>query len=379
MADQTLVRTKARAYATEQFMPGFVSQQYLRSPLLGFLASTSGNREDLRETAFGLIGGGGALLGGANMPKAKRQSISGSERVYINGVQTGTHLTSVKNLSVRDTSATVGTPATNSQDQKIKKGFVQWTHKQNAVIVWHATLRVAKGKYRIQSVTSDAVGIGIQDMFTHLINEMWHGSPSDQGAEVYWDEQSGIEDICHTTTTLYGIDRTSVTYFDSNRVTGGKTAALALIDDANVTQGIQDVSEGVNLCLLPRDLYLTVKAEALTKGLGTLIQKNMPQAAQYGQRSESVLYGDTLITYDPGLKDYSAVTGDPDMSDNVFMADMGDFCFQTNSGMNFTMDEFVNLALYAEGAIDADQALIDLEYRFWTNKPWSSVLYTTVT
>jgi hypothetical protein len=284
----------------------------------------------------------------------------------------------VKNLTVRDTTATVSTPTSNSQDQKRKTGFVQWSHKQNAVIVWHGTLRVARGKYKIASVTSDAVGIGVQDMFDNLIDELWKGSPTSQSAELYWDSQSGVNDVCSTTNTLYGIDRSSVTCFDSKRVTSGKTAALALIDDANVTQGIQDVGNGVSLCLLPRDLYLTVKAEALTKG-GTLIHKNTPEASKFGQRSESIMYGDVLITYDPGLKDYSATTGDPDMSDNVFMADMGDWIFQTNSGMNFKMGEFVNLALYAEGAIDADQAILDLEYRFWSSKPWTSILYTAVT
>jgi hypothetical protein len=379
MADSTLVRTNARAYAREQFIPGFVSQQYVRSPLLGFLAAQSGQKGGLREVAHGLLNGKGSIIGGTNMSKAKRENLSGSERVHVAGVQTGGNSGSVKNLTVRDTTATVSTPTSNSQDQKRKTGFVKWTHKQNAVIVWKSTLRLAKGKYKVADVVSDAVGIAVQDMFDNLIDELWKGSPSDQDAEAYWSEQSGVNDVCHTTNTLYGIDRTSVTYYDSNRVTGAKTANLALIDDANITQGIQDTGKGVGLCLLPKSLYLTVKAEALTKG-GTIIHKNTPEAALTGILSESVMYGDVLITYDPGLKDYSAVvTADPDMSDNVFMADMGDWCFQTNDGANFQLGEFVSLPDYSEGAIDAEQALVDLEYRFWTNRPWTSILYTAVT
>jgi hypothetical protein len=379
MADSTFVRTGSRAYAKEQFLPGFVSQQYVRSPLLGFLAAQSGDKGGLREVSLGLLNGKGTIIGGKNMSKAKRENLSGSERVNIAGVQTGGNSASVKNLTVRDTTATVSTPTSNSQDQKRKTGFVKWTHKQNAVIVWNSQKRLSKGKYKAADVVSDAVGIACQDMFDNLIDELWKGSPSDQDAEAYWSEQSGVNDVCHTTNTLYGIDRTSVTYFDSNRVTGGKTAALALIDDANITQGIQDTGDGVNLCLLPKALYLTVKAEALTKG-GTLIHSNTPEAAQTGIRKESIMYGETLITYDPGLKDYSAVvTADPDMSDNVFMGDMGDWVFQTNDGANFELGEFVNLPDYSEGAIDAEQALIDLEYRFFTNKPWTSILYTAVT
>ena len=379
MADSDFVRSKGRAYASEQFIPNFVSQQYVRSPLLGFLAAQGGDKGGLRELSLGLLNGKGSIIGGANMKKAKRENLQGSERVYVAGVQTGTNAASVKNLTVRDTSATVSTPTSNSQDQKRKAGFVQWTHKQNAVIVWKSTVRIAKGKYKIADVISDAVGIAVQDMFDNLIDELWKGSPSSQDAEVYWSEQQGINDVCHTTNTLYGIDRTSVTYYDSHRVTGSTTANLAMIDDANVTQGIQDTGDGVSLCLLPKALYLGMKAEALTKG-GTLIHSKTPESAQTGIRKESIMYGETLITYDPGLKDYSAVvTADPDMSDNVFMADMGDWVFQTNDGANFQMGEFVSLPDYSEGAIDADQALIDLEYRFWTNKPWTSILYTAVT
>lgn len=379
MADSTLVRTNARSYATEQFIPGFVSRQYLRSPLLGFLVGEQGGARGLREVSFGLMNGKGALLGGANVHSARKAQISGSERVYVPGVQTGTQSASVKNLSVRDTSATVTTPTANSQDQKRKMGFVQWTHKQNAVVVWHSTLRLARGEFVIQSVVGDAVGIGLQDMFTNLIDELWKGSPASQDAEVYWSEQQGVNDICSTTNTLYGIDRSGDTFYDSHRITGAKTANLALIDDAQITQGVQDISQGINLVLMPKALYLAVKAEALAAG-GTLIHQSIPESSQTGILSESIMYGRVLITYDPGLKDYSAVvTADPDMSDNVFMADMGDYLFQTNAGMNFEMSDFISLPKYAEGAIDADQALLDLEYRFWTEKPWSSILYTAVT
>ena len=53
--------------------------------------------------------------------------------------------------------------------------------------------------------------------------------------------------------------------------------------------------------------------------------------------------------------------------------------FQTNSGMNFSVSEFIYLGQYAEGAKDADRALIDLEYRFWTDEPWGNIVYTSTT
>lgn len=376
MADIANTRDLIRAYATEQFIPEFVTNQYTRSPLLQRMTGQKGSDRELRPVGDGLTGKTkGTLVGGGSMSRAKRMAVTGGESVSW-GVQKGTSV-SVKNLTSRDTAATLANPTTNSQDQQKKMTTVRLTHKQVECLVWNSTAQANQGEYKIMSAIDDALGIAMQEIFDSLITELYVGSPTDQESE-YWSEQIGIDNVCKTSGFLYGIDRTG-TFFDGKRVTSAKAKALALIDDANITQGIQDKGEGVDLCLVNKTAYLTIKAEALTKG-GTVIHKSMPEAVEYGMKQECILYGNVLVTYDPGLLDYSAIsTFDSDLSNAVFMTKIGDWCFQTCNDKNFSVGEFVDLSKFSVGGHDARRALIDLQYRFWVFHPKNSIMYTAVT
>lgn len=373
MANIPTTRSGLRAYASEKFIPKFVTRQYDRSTILSVMAAQEGSDRMLRPPGKGLIKG--TQIGGGNLTRAQRMNTAGSESASW-GVQTGTS-GGVKNLTARDTTATISNPTTNSQDQKKVMTTVKWSKKQVQCVVWNSTKSTNKGKYAIMSAVDDALGIAMQDLFDSLIQELWTGAPADETAE-FFSEQSGINNICSTTTQLYGLDRSGHTYFDSHLVTTAINAGLAMIDDANTTQGIDEEGNPVTLALFNKSAWLTVKAEALAKG-GQLILKSMPLAQEYGVRREAVLYGDCLITKDYGLKDWSAVTsGDPNMSDNAFMCDVGDYVFETSTDGNFAVNEFVNVGEVTPGGIDARSAHITLMYRFYTYKPWNSILYTDV-
>lgn len=372
MADIANTRDAIRAYATEQFIPEFVTNQYTRSPLLQRMTGQKGSDRDLRPPGDGLTGSTkGTLVGGGNMSRAQRMEVMGSESVSW-GVQTGT-VTSVKNLTSRDTAATLSTPTTTSQDRLKKMTTVRLTHKQVECIIWNSTFNANKGEYKIMSVVDDAINIAMQEVFDSLITELWVGNPSDQEAE-YWSEQLGVDLVCRTSGVLYGLDRTG-TFFDGHRDSTSGTAALAMIDEANISEGIQDKGAGVDLCLANASAYLKLKAEALAKG-GFIMNPSMPQAVEYGMKQEAILYGNVLITYDPGLLDYSAIsTFDNDLSTAVFMTKIGDWCFQTCNGKNFSVGEFVELSKYSVGGYDARRALIDLQYRFWVYHPKNSIMF----
>ena len=375
MANITGTRSGLRAYASEEFIPKFVTNQYTRSQLLSSIVSQEGSDRELRPPGSGLIKG--TMMGGSKAMHAKKMSVKGSESASW-GIQTGTS-GGVKNLTARDTTATIATPTTNSQDQKKVMTTVRWSKKQVQCVIWNSTASVNRGEWAIMSAVDDALGIAMQDLFDDLIEELWTGAPADQTAE-FWSQQSGIDAINSTTTTLYGIDRSVNDYFDGHRVTDSKTPALALIDDANTVQEIDAKSGPVTLALFNPTDWLVVKAEALAKGGGgIIIREGTPEAARYGVSREAVLYGDTLMTKDYGLKDWSAVTtGAPNMADNVFMAVIADYVFETMTDYNFKVDEFIDVGRYTPGGIDARSSHITLQYRFFTWHPKSSVLYTDV-
>jgi hypothetical protein len=375
MANIATTRSGLRAYASEEFIPKFVTNQYTRSQILASLVAQQANDRELRPPGNGLIKG--TMVGGKNMRSADQKRIKGSESASW-GVQTGTS-GGVKNMTSRDTTATIATPTTNSQDQKKVMTTVRWSKKQVQCVVWNSTADTNRGQYAIMSAVDDALAIAMQDLFDSLIQELWTGAPSDETAE-FFSEQSGVNNICSTTTQLYGLDRNTHDYFDGHRVDSSATPGLALIDDANITQGITEKSGPVTLALFNPTDYLVVKAEALAKGGGgIIIRASDPEAARYGVKREAIVYGDCLITVDYGLKDWSAVTtGDPNMADNAFMCVIEDYVFETQTDRNFSVDEFIDVGKYTPGGIDAKSAHITLMYRFYTLHPKSSILYTDV-
>ncbi len=383
MANIDAIRTSSAftAIASEQFIPKFVSDQYQFSPILSAMTAQPGSDRELRPKGNKETPGSirSTFIGGGNIGFAEKMSIKGSLTAEW-GVQTGT-AGGVKNLTARDTSATLSNPTTNSQDNKEVKTYLNFSLKQVECVIWNNSLRLGQGKYKITASLENATGIAMQDMLDDLIEELFIGEPSDQTLPV-WDSQCGVNHVCSETNTLYGIDRTASDYFRSHRVSSNKAAALALVDDANVTQGIRSKNaRGVNFGIVGSAAWRQIKAEALTKGLGALVQEGNPLAARYGILNEAVAVGSTVITWDPGLTDYSGGTGseDANLTDFGFFFDMGDWFFQTMEGENFNVGPFIDISQYASGGYDARRSLFTLMYRFGCYRPWNQIAYQNLT
>lgn len=375
MADVGTHYTGVRSYANERHIPKLISRLYSRSPILGIMAHKGGGDSGLRAGGLNLIGGG-------SLSTAQRKMITGSYEVHLH-IQSGDGASDqTKNMGVRDTAPSMTSPTTDSQDQQKKTVYFRFTKKHTEVIIWNTTTELGKGKYALGSAVSDAVSIAMQHHFGSLIDELWKGSPADQTADV-WSEQAGINDICHTTNTYGGLDRTSVTFFDGFRDATSRASALSLVDTAHLdlvgsnTQSVMDITDGFSVGLWNRDAYQTAKAEALSKN-GTLLHRGTPEAAREGIKNEAFFYGNVLNTYDPGLKDYSAVSGDPDLSGGVLLMDPTEMCFLTQEGKSFSAGPFRDLAEYSEGGKDAIRSLLKTHYKFWTFKPFAHFLYTAV-
>lgn len=384
MANINAIRTTEAftAIASEYFIPKFVSQFYKFSPILSALTQQPGSDRELRPKGNKETPGSvrSTFIGGGNIPTAEKMSIKGSLTAEW-GVQTGTS-GGVKNLSARDTSAQLTNPLTNSQDNKEVKTYLNFSLKQVECIIWNNTLRLGRGQYKLTASLENATGIAMQDMLDDLIEELFMGRPTDQTAAV-WDSQSGLINVCEETGLLYGIDRTANSYFRSHLVSTAKAAALALIDDANITQGIRAKNtRGVNFGIFGSGPWLQIRNEATTKGLGFLIQEGNPLAARYGILNEAVAYNTTVLTWDPGMIDYGAsgsTSGGADLRDWAFLLDLGDWFFQTNEGYNFEVGEFVDISKYTSGGYDARRSLVTLMYRLGCYRPWNQIAYTGVT
>ena len=96
------------------------------------------------------------------------------------------------------------------------------------------------------------------------------------------------------------------------------------------------------------------------------------------------MYGEVLITWDPGLKNWSSPGSSPGLSGtNLANAcvglTLGDWVFITDADASFTPSSFVDLGETAEAGKDAKRALLKTHYRYWCERPWNQILWTNVT
>jgi len=371
MADVGTHYTGIRAYANERYIPKMVSRQYTRSPLLGMLVKRGGGDGELRPNSLNIVGGGNV------MTSARRAAIAGSYQVNV--FLQYTTVGGQKWMSARDTEPALSTPASagGSQDQTRKSAYFRAAELHGEIIVWKNTTLLGQGRYAIGSAVDEALNVGAQDHLDEFIKQLYVGDPADQTADI-WSLPSGLNQICDTDNTYGGLDRTvspANTTWQGRRVTTNTTAALAIIDNANITQAMQDVGTGIDTFLVNKAAYLTIKAEALSKG-GILIHRGTPEAARLGLAREAVFYGDVLITYDPWLKNYTDES--VDLSAAAVGLTMGDLVLETFDGHFFTAGEFVDVGKYARSGLHAKRAIMETHFLFWTEKPWNHILYTAV-
>jgi len=280
-------------------------------------------------------------------------------------------------MGTRDTAPQMSNPTTNSQDQKKKDAFVNWSKLHSEIIVWNSQVETASGRYAKGDAMTDAISIAVSDHMDALLRELYVGLPTDQTADI-WDKPVGLYYICQPTGTVYGVDRSlAAAQAMRGRTIHGAAASLDMIDIANIDMGIQDTGPGIDTLLCSRGIYHTLKAEALTKN-GTLLHRDTPEVAKLGLKNEAVIYGNVVITYDPWLKDYSGSNG-PDLSTSAFGLTLGDICFQTQEGNWLTPGKFVDLEETGEGGKDAKRSILKSHCRLWTQRPFNHVMFMGTT
>ena len=378
MAHNAGVLEGLESIADRMVTRGLVSSLFSRSPLLSMLAARGGGENSdstLRPGSFG-------LLGGQKVTRGRRLSMEGGNTVFLPPVLTGT-VGGTTLMTKRGTGPTVTDPTTNTFTDKIVRPFVNSCKVHTPILVWNTDLEKANGRFALLDVVQNAVNLAIEEQTDTILEILWNGTVgSGNWGDDIWPSQQGITDVC-SDSDIYGIDRSEIANnkYDGKQVTASTTAALAMIDEANIEQGIAQYGPGIDTLLCNPTAYEKIKVEALTKG-GTIIHSGMPEAAEAGITTEALRYGNVLITVDWGIKNYTGVgthTSQSNLSDNVFGLTMGDWVFQVDAGASFSVSPFTDLELTNEGGKDAKQAILKTHFRFWCERPWNQMNWSTVT
>lgn len=375
MADVGRIYETNRAQANEEYNRRLMSRQYSREPLLAVMIAESGGVGQLRPDALSLVGGG-------NIPMGRREELLGS---YQNNFfwQTGTGATNqTKNMTATDTVPAMSSPSTNSQAFLRKSAFFKWSKKVTELLVWNVTVELASGKFALGDAKLEAQNIGMQNHFDHLADELYIGNPSDQTADL-WSEQLGINQGCDDNNTYGGVDRSVAgnSGWRGFRDTTTRAPSLDLQATFEIglvgsyTQSVQEVSDGFDLVIWNRGAYLAVRREAQVMG-GILMLDAIDKFARSGMKFEGFKRDRTVNIWSPRLKNWSATdSDDPNMTDYVFFARAGDWCFRTNPKMGvFRVGPWTDNGRYVSAGNDAQRALITTGYQFFTERAWSSLL-----
>lgn len=376
MSDNAVNLNGLHSYAQKDIRTKRVSQLYKRSLVFSLLAARGGNGEELgRPGAYVIVGGDGKIS------EATQRKLAGSSEVQVrlqNQLSGG-----FKFMGERDT-----TPAVDiSQDQNTGSASFRWCKCAQPIKVWNSTLETSGGdKYKIADAVEEANQEAMQTMITNLSAFFYLGSPTDQTKNI-WDQPLGLVPMCHTTNKYGNVDRNTApgsTAWIGKRVTTSQSAGLELINDANVTQGIQDTSpSGVDTVLCGKANYLKFKREAQARQQYQVVS-DMPDFAKIGFKFEAFFYGNCIIAYDPFIKDYSLAANQisglaqTDITNYVFMMTMKDIMMDIHSANNFRVTRPIDQGEMNPGGDDAQAWQLRLMFRLWNPTAWSSCLYTSV-
>lgn len=355
------VRQDIHAFANEYVRSQLYSGVYSRLPLLSLLAHKGGTA--------GALGGGesgrpsvGAIIG--SMPdKADLESLRGSTQAHVRW-QTGTN-TAVKNLTIKGTTVS---PGNDYQADVVQTALFSWSKKQAAINIPRVYADMAQGKFAVGKLVRESSDMALNDLYDDLAQELITGSPSDQSLDL-WDAQAGLDDAVDSGNTYGRVDRSQSAnaQWRGKEVSDATAATLDIVEDANLTQGVANKSDGIEVIFTGNALYKKFKAQANAEQQ-LITTTGTPDEAMIGFLKESFKYNGVIFTFDPKIA-----------AGVVYALRPSDFCFEVHPGQNFRVSPFRDGTDDGQfGEADAMTAKITLMYRFYCKQPWNQVKYTNV-
>ena len=353
---------KFRAFADRRIRTTIYSTIFKRVPLLSFMVGLGGTKSKLDRP--GTLG----LISGAPVPRAKREEVDG-------GVYTDVEILTAKSGGGKTRTARDTNPAVEqSQDQNLGSARFWWWFYGQPVKVWRSTMRLSgKRKYQIQNALTRSIDMARDELVDTIHDKLWNGSPSTyspDATEDMYDDLPGVLDCMDDSNSYGNVDRSdNSNYVDgrhpwsSNRETAARSASVDLIDEANDV--CQVYGDGVDLVLTTRKLYRALKKEAIGKGGAIYHQGQVPGHGTVGYKKEFIMYGDTVITFDPKCPAgyFACFT-------------LSDWCIEIHSEDKFQVDEWERVKI--PGQDDAYVSTIDVGLRPYCTRPINQYLFTNV-
>jgi hypothetical protein len=364
---------KMSSFAQADVRKNRVSQIFKRNVLAAVMLGKGGLSGELgRPGAFVAFGGKPGSFSDASQSK-----IAAYERKIRVHAKTSSGF---KHMGFDDTSPAVDV----AQSQNNTSASYRYCHARQALKILNDDIRFAKGQYQIADPIQDATEEAVQKLVDNVTPFFYLGVPGDQTADK-WSQPLGIKALCDTDNTFAGLNRGSAPYstcWVGKEVTTAKSCSLSLIDDANITQGIQDTGPGVDVVICGKANYLKLKYEAQARGQFQTLSL-MPKHLEVGARYEGFQYGSVTILYDNWIQDYSTGTwpsglAATDISNYVFMLTSGDLHMDIHPEGNFSVGQFKDQGQLSPGGEDAITANIDILYRPWYEYPNRHIVYTSV-
>ena len=333
-------RTNFHSYANEFVVPRMFSALFKVTTLLPALAQLGG--------ASGRLGrkDSGVMIG-KQLPPGKKAVLRGSTQAqifYLDAMTGG-----VKYIGADDTGSSTGSGRQNTQK---KSAYFSWFEHEQPISLSNQVLDANGGGFAVGSAIDDATAMALEEQLETLSTDIYTGNPTSQTAEV-WDKPLGMQQWLQKANTIGGVARAAAGGFSAQHSTATLTLSLSLID-AVVLEGVNDGSGSTtaplfnksslhNLVIVPNAGYNKLKQEAISRGVGTRVNGDMPKGGSVGYVGEWIDYNGIMIAPDP----YAPAS-------SLWVLDSSTWLFQTYAGKNFTTQKFVNLRELQPGSGQPD-------------------------
>lgn len=360
--------TVAQNYISRTVASNFY-QKWPFGAALGALTLGNQNRKELQigRPDSGEILSGGMIspierinLGNVNWYQPRIQAFETSNSAY---------------RTVRGNLPDVAAKTTNSHGQATQASAkVGWTHLDTPVLIWHedkiraAKENTAKGQaLALGQVIDEATEVAYQEHISKLAVDTYSGSPTSQSADL-WDAPQGYKMAFSATNTYSNVDRSVESAWRAQSdSTITAVDIVKILDDANITKGLNTKGSGVDLILTTGDLYIKFKAQILSQG-GTVLQNGMPEFAKLGVKREVLQKDNAYIMYDPYISD----------ANRVYAFNTKTWRFMVHPQFNFKVSEFTDNTKTGINKETYDYAYISTRFMLSCDDPTKNVVYTAI-
>lgn len=366
-----------KAIAQNAISRGIASNFYPRCIFLSALGAFTLSRNPKTPLSIGRPDAG-AIFSGKAISPAESMTLANfnSWQPRIQGFETSNS----KWMGARDTNPTVANPTTNSHGQAMQNtALFNRAQLKTPILIWHADKEraMSEGTDKLRGLAmsqliDEATEVAYQEHVKELNSKIWTGNPTNQAVDP-WDQPLGINQALSATNVYGNVNRTNLTAGSPWLAQVDSTLTASdiekIVDDANVTKGIADQGEQIELWTTTKALYLQFKAQIIAKGGGAqhVLPSGIPNMAQMGVKTEVLQKDNGYIMYDAQVS-----------ANNVLGFVMKPWRLALAPGKNLAVSKFVDLSDKAEGAKDADQAFVTTQLLLSCDNPSDQVIYSAI-